>query len=69
MHPDVNVTTDNSDLQRTGPEVRPSASWINALPALVYHKNVFLEGTGIVAVVKTQSHWHPLEGFEDYLLN
>lgn len=24
---------------------------------------------GTVAVLKTQSHWHPLEEFEDHLLN
>lgn len=56
-------------MQGTGPELRPSTSWINALPTAVYHKNVFLEGTGSVAFVKTQPHWHTLEWFEDYLLN
>lgn len=40
-YPDINMATGISDLQRTGPELRPSTSWINALPARVDHRNVF----------------------------
>lgn len=64
MHPGISVTIDISDLQRTGPEFRPSTSWINVLPAPVYQKPIFLEAAGTAAFVKAQSHWHPSEGFE-----